>query len=149
MTCPACGLELPGYALYCARCGAPQVTPRRRVDGWVVVVLGIGVVVSAAVAIIYSAVAVYPGATSSNLNPATLRTGSLVLAGALGILCLLQSAAIAGLVRGREWGRLAATAACVMWSVTCIGLPVALLILTSLWRERPAAIPARPLDSRG
>jgi hypothetical protein len=146
--CPACGLALPAYARFCARCGAPQETAPLRIETWVIVVLGVGVVLTAGVAILYSAIALYPS-TASTMDPATLRTGSVILASALGFLCLLQSAAIAGLVRGREWGRVAATAACVTWSLTCVGVPVAILILTSIWRARPASVPSRTLDSRG
>jgi hypothetical protein len=75
-----------------------------------------------------------------------VRTGALLLAAGLGVLCLVQSAAIGGLVRGRDWGRILATVACVMWSATCIGLPVAVLVLNSLWRRKPPQAQApRPL----
>jgi len=145
VTCPACGLELPSKARFCARCGTAQPAPKRPVAGWVLIVFAVGVVVTALVAVLYSAIALFPTATSTSLDPATVRTGSEVLAAALGILCLLQSIAIAGLVRGREWGRLAATAACVVWSVTCLGLPVAILVLSSIWRGKPVTSAPRPL----
>ncbi|HEY1419612.1 MAG TPA: hypothetical protein VGG90_02760 [Candidatus Dormibacteraeota bacterium] len=111
--------------------------PRAAVDAWVLVVFGTGVVVTAAVAVLYAGVAIDPTATSTSLDPATVRTGGILLAGGLAVMCLVQSAAIGGLVRGREWGRILATVACVMWSATCIGLPVAVLVLNSLWRRRP------------
>jgi len=144
-----CGLDLPVHARFCARCGSPQAAPRPTVDTWVMVIFGLGVVVSALVAILYSAIALYPSAASTSLDPATLRAGSVILASALGILCLLQSAAIVGLIRGREWGRVVATGACVIWSLTCIGVPVAVLVLMALWRARSTSPPSRPLDSRG
>lgn len=110
------------------------------------VVFGVGIVATAAVAVLYAGVATDPTAASSGLSVATVRTGSIILAAVLGVLCLLQSAAMAGLVRGREWGRVVATVACVMWSATCIGLPVAVLVLNSLWRRKPpSAQAARPL----
>lgn len=110
------------------------------------VVFGVGIVITAAVAVLYAGVAMDPTLTSSRLDATTVRTGSILLAAALGILCVLQSAAIAGLVRGRAWGRIVATVACVMWSATCIGLPVAILVLNSLWRRKPPpAQAARPL----
>lgn len=113
---------------------------------WVVVVFGVGVVVTAAVAVLYAGVATDPTVASSGLDASTVRTASILIAAALGILCLLQSAAIAGLVRARDWGRIVATVACVMWSATCIGLPVAVLVLNSLWRRKPPpAQAARPL----
>jgi hypothetical protein len=121
-------------------------SPRQAVETWVLVIFGIGIVITAAVAVLYAGVAMDPTVTSSGLDPKTVRTGSIMLAAALGILCVLQSAAIAGLVRGREWGRIVATVACVMWSATCIGLPVAVLVLNSLWRRKAPSAPAtRPL----
>ncbi len=146
MICPACGLELPGHARFCARCGARLPSPGPAAETWVLVVFGVGTVITAAMAVLYAGVATDPTVASSGLNAATVRTGSILLAAALGILCLLQSAAIAGLVRGRDWGRIVATVACVMWSATCIGLPVAVLVLNSLWRRKPpSAQTARPL----
>ena len=144
MTCPACGFALPQHARFCARCGAPQTVRLHSTDTWVLVVFGFGAVLTACVAILYSALAIYPNATTTTMDPATLRTGSVILASLLGVLCLLQTFAIAGLVRGREWGRVAATAACVIWSLTCLGVPVAVLVLTSIWRSKPASIPRRP-----
>jgi len=144
--CPACGLELPGHARFCARCGTALPSPRQAVETWVLVVFGIGIVITAAVAVLYAGVAMDPTAASSGLDAATVRNGSILLAAALGIQCVLQSAAIAGLVRGRDWGRIVATVACVIWSATCIGLPVAVLVLNSLWRRKPPpAQAARPL----
>jgi hypothetical protein len=146
VTCPACGLELPAQARFCARCGAPQPPPRPAVETWVLVLFGAGVVLTAVVAVLYAAIAMDPTAASSGLDAATVRTGSTVLAVVLGILCVVQSVAIAGLVRGRAWGRIAATLACVLWSATCIGLPVAAFVLSSLWRRRsPPATAARSL----
>jgi hypothetical protein len=109
----------------------------RRVETWVLVVFGIGTTLSAAGAVVYAAVAIDPAAgATTTLDPATIRAGSLVLAVALAAGCVVQAAAIAGLVRGRDWGRIVATVACVLWSLTCIGLPVAVLVLNSLWRRR-------------
>jgi hypothetical protein len=144
--CPACGLELPSHARFCARCGTRLALPRQTVETWVLVAFGVGIVVTAAAAVLYAGVATDPKVTSSGLDAATVRTGSILLAAALGVLCVVQTAAIAGLVRGREWGRIVATVACVMWSATCIGLPVAVLVLNSLWRRKPPpAQAARPL----
>ena len=146
MSCPACGLELPVQARFCARCGTRLPSPGRAVETWVMVVFAVGIVATAAVAVLYAGVATDPTAASSGLSTATVRTGSIILAAVLGILCVMQSAALAGLVRGRAWGRVVATVACVMWSATCIGLPVAVLVLNSLWRRTPpSSSAARPL----
>ena len=52
-------------------------------------------------------------------------------------------AAILPQARYRAWGRMAATLACVVWALTCVGLPIALLGLNALWRA-PAADPRLP-----
>ena len=135
MTCAGCGLVLPAHARFCARCGAPQPQARRGVRAWVLVAFAVGIVVSAVGAIIYSAVAIAPGQAATNMDPAVIRTGSILLAGALAALCVVQSVAIAGLLRGREWGRVVATVACVAWSLTCVGLPVSIVVLNSIWRR--------------
>jgi hypothetical protein len=137
VTCRVCGLELPSYARFCARCGTRQAAARREVEAWVFVVFGLGVALSAIVSVLYAVVAIDPAGASTTLDPAVVRTGSAVLAVSLGILCALQIAAIVGLVRGREWGRVLATIACVAWSITCVGLPVAVLVLNSIWRRKP------------
>jgi hypothetical protein len=55
----------------------------------------------------------------------------------------LQVTAVVGLARDRAWGQMAATLACVVWALTCIGLPIALLGLNALWRA-PARDPRLP-----
>jgi hypothetical protein len=144
MKCRVCGLELPSYARFCARCGTPQSPPRREVEAWVFVVFGLGVAVTAVVGVIYAVIAIDPAGASSAIDPGVVRTGSIALAAVLGVLCVLQCAAIVGLIRGQEWGRVVATIVCVAWSLTCIGLPVAALILNSIWRRKPqpARLPA-------
>jgi hypothetical protein len=136
IACRRCGLQLPDHARFCAHCGARLAAAGRRVDAWVLVVFGVGTTLSAAGAVVYAAVAIDPGAGATNLDPNTIRAGSVVLASALGIYCIVQAAAITGLVRGKEWGRIVATVACVLWSLTCVGIPVAVLVLNSLWRQR-------------
>ncbi len=100
---------------------------------------GVGIAVSAVGAVVYGALAFDPtAASSSSFDPATLRAASVVLAVALTALCALQAAALAGLVLGREWGRVTATLACVLWSLTCVGLPLSVLVLNSIWRRGKA-----------
>jgi hypothetical protein len=108
------------------------------VEAWVFVVFGLGVALSAIVSVLYAVVAIDPAGASTTLDPAVVRTGSLVLAVSLGLLCGLQIAAIVGLVRGGEWGRVLATIACVAWCITCVGIPVAALVLNSIWRRKRA-----------
>ncbi len=134
--CPRCGLELPGHARFCARCGTPQPLSRGDVSPWVLALFGVGIVVSALGAFVYGVVAVDPTAASSrSFDTATLRAAAVALGVALTVLCALQAAALAGLVLGREWGRVTATLACVLWSLTCVGLPISVLVLNSIWRR--------------
>jgi hypothetical protein len=56
-------------------------------------------------------------------------------------LSVLNTTAIVGLARGRAWGRWVATAACVGWLLTCIGMPVSILVLINLWRPQPGVAP--------
>jgi hypothetical protein len=116
------------------------------VEAWVLVVFGLGVALSAIVSVLYAVVAIDPAGAPTTFDPAVVRTGSVVLTVSLAILCGLQIAAIVGLVRGGEWGRVLATIACVAWSITCVGLPVAVLVLNSIWRRKPPAATApRPV----
>jgi hypothetical protein len=108
------------------------------VEAWIYVVFGLGVALSAVVSVLYAVIAIDPGAASSSMDPAVLRTGSVALAVVLALVCVLQGAAIVGLVRGAEWGRVLATIACVAWSITCVGIPVAALVLNSIWRRKRA-----------
>jgi hypothetical protein len=140
--CPACGMHLPAQARFCAGCGvrqpaSSQSRSRAGADVWVLVVFGVGAAVSGAGAFLYAALAIDPiGAPNSTLDPAVLRTGATILAAALGILCVAQVIAVAGLARGREWGRIAATVACVAWCLTCVGLPLSIVVLNSIWRRK-------------
>ena len=149
MTCPACGLELPPYARFCARCGTPQPHPvgappaphrQPRPPTWLLVLFWVGAVLTLLVAALYTAIAVTPGAASApGLDPAQVGQTALVAAAAAAALFGLQVVAAIGLTAGREWGRVVATLACVGWALTCIGLPVAALVLARLWRSGPTA----------
>ncbi len=72
------------------------------------------------------------------MDAASLRLAAAAIALALVALCALQVAALIGLVLDREWGRVAGTIACVVWCLTCIGLPGGVLVLNSIWRRKPA-----------
>ena len=114
---------------------------------WVLAVFGLGITVSATVAVLYAAIAFYPIRASTSLDPVTLRTGSAILSAIIGVLCILQAVAVVGLLRGRDWGRVVATIACVAWSITCVGIPVAILVLNSIWQKgvrRELALPGPP-----
>lgn len=148
-TCRVCGLELPLFARYCARCGTafpPSTARGTRNATWLLILFGVAVPVAAAIAIIYSAIALDPRTPGEgNIDANTLRTFSAAIAVAFSGISLLHAGALYGLLRGREWGKVTATIACVLWAFTCVGLPVALLVLNSLWRPRLGANSAHPV----
>lgn len=152
--CPACGLALPPHARFCARCGTPQPHPAglppgragRRFPTWLPALLAGGAGLSLLVAALYAGLAAQPGlagASPAGADVARLRLASAGVAAVAAAFFGLQVVAAVGLVRGRDWGRTAGTLACVVWALTCIGLPLALLGLGALWRA-PAAEPRLP-----
>lgn len=148
MTCAACGLHLPAGARFCARCGTPQ-PPRRQAETWVLALFGFGIVLTAGIAVVYGGLAISPVGTPAGMDPGAVRTTAAVFCGVAALLCALQCVALAGLATGREWGRALATASSVAWALTCVGIPVALLVLGSIWRRRPDAVePGGPLPGR-
>ncbi|HEX6349887.1 MAG TPA: hypothetical protein VF160_10925 [Candidatus Dormibacteraeota bacterium] len=143
--CPACGLLLPAYARFCARCGTPQPHPvgrpplpgRLRYPVWLIALLAGGAALALLVASVYGGVAVSPASISgvpTNMDSGQLRLTALGIAAAAAAFFALQAVAVVGLVRGRAWARVPATLACVAWTLTCIGAPLALLGLNALWR---------------
>ena len=138
-------MRLPPFARFCARCGLAQ-RRGRQVETWVLVLFGVGIVLSAAVAVVYAGLAISPAGAPAGMDPVSVKSTAAILGVVAALVCVLQSAAFAGLVLGREWGRILATAACVAWSLTCLGIPVALLTLSSIWRGAGRADPtSRPL----
>lgn len=167
MICRQCGLELPDRARFCARCGsaltsaggpelaadpgrwtppAPQPRPvvGRRPPLWLLLVFWIGSVLPLLIAVIYAVIAVDPTADggASGLSSADVQRSAVFLAVCATILLVLQLAAAAALTAGQPWGRLVATVVCALWMLTCLGIPVAVLALSALWRK--AAEPPRP-----
>ena len=143
MNCPACGLQLPPYARFCARCGTPQPNPvgspprrvTRRQPAWLLVLFWAGAVLSLLVAVLYAAIAVTPeAAVTPGLDPAQVGQTALIAAVLAAALFGVQVVAAVGLTAGRDWARVVATVACVGWALTCIGLPVAAVVLARLWR---------------
>jgi hypothetical protein len=53
------------------------------------------------------------------------------------VLAGVQVAALVGLAGSREWGRIVATLACLLWCLTGLGLVVAFPVLYYLWRPQP------------
>ena len=96
------------------------------------------------IAIIYAVIAVDPTAdgAASGLSSADVQRSAVFLAICATVLLVLQLAAAAALTAGQPWGRLVATVVCALWMLTCVGIPVAVLALSTLWRR--AAEPPRP-----
>ena len=92
------------------------------------------------VAIVYASILAAPGtAPAPGLDPAQVRGGALVAAALAAGLFAIQVIAAVGLTAGRAWARTPATLACVGWALTCVGLPVSILVLARLWRPAPGA----------
>jgi hypothetical protein len=139
-TCPQCGLQLPSYARFCARCGA-RLPTLRALGGsqiWILILFGFGAAIGALVALIYAVIAVMPDLPASGLDPTRVRATAIALTLVGLAVCVLQLAAIVGLALGRDWGRTLATVACVAWGLTCVGLPVSLAVLSALWAPKTA-----------
>ena len=77
---------------------------------------------------------------SIGADPSKVTAAYLIIAFSA-VLSVVQVVAIAGLAMKREWGRMAATLACAGWVLTCIGIPLSIVVLRELWRIRPS--PAR------
>lgn len=155
MTCPSCGLALPREARFCARCGArldaaapaPPVRPASPAAPgtpvWLLVLLWLGAGATLWVSAIYVAVAagiVPRDALGPGVDPASVQGAAALVAACAGSLCLAHLAAAVGLMRGRPWARTFATMVCVVWALSCVGLPLGLLGISALWRPRRDAV---------
>lgn len=143
IACPSCGLSLPGRARFCARCGRPVpgggAPPVRPNPLWAIVVLALGTTVTGLIAVGYSIILADPELASagggSKLDPGQVRLTSAVLAGGGAVLSALQLGAVIGLARGRDWARVLGSLAAAGWALSCVGLPVAVLLLHLIWRR--------------
>jgi hypothetical protein len=91
-------------------------------------------------ALVYLVAAAFPDLDGTAGQDSRVRVFAAVVAAVLTLLFAGQVLAAAGLTLGWPWARPLATVVCVVWALTCVGLPVALLALNSLWR-RPASSP--------
>lgn len=149
MDCGSCRRPLPDHARFCAYCGEAQPNAVARPHPWplwISILLGAGSVAALVLAVGYGTLAATPGIMAAGgVSPAEGRPVAVFFAAWASLLVILQALAVPGLLRGRSWGRLSATAACALWSVTCVGAPLSLLVLWRLWRRPPAAsVPPRP-----
>ena len=138
-SCPACSLELPSEALFCARCGIRLPGRTTAPAWWVFALFSVGAFLT-----FYSAVSMV---ASFYLDPTLSTDQSKRFAGYLvvafsSLLWGAQIAAIIGMARSRPWGRLLATVACAGWVLTCVGVPVSILVLRELWRVKRSPLRA-------
>jgi hypothetical protein len=141
-------MDLPGHARFCARCGVRQPGARLAAPAaprpglWVLVLFWIGTAAVLGIALVYGVAAAFPDLAAQESGDASrVRVAATVVALCAGSLFLGQLLATIGLTAGWPWARPLATLVCVVWALTCVGLPVALLALNSIWkgRRRPAA----------
>lgn len=101
--------------------------------------------VSLAVAALYTVAALYPDLAGTPADVGRLRLAATIVALCAASLFAGHVLATIGLTVGWSWARLLATLVCVVWCLTCIGLPLGLLVLNAIWRGRPrpaaAAVP--------
>lgn len=150
-------MALPAHARFCARCGtrlradAPAPPPPRRAGApvWVLALLWLAAACLLWVAVSYAVLAagLAPPGTVSAADLATLRGSSTLIAACALSLSAAHLVAALGLMGSRPWARTLATLVCVLWALTCIGLPVGLLAINSLWRARRAPGPPGPAST--
>jgi MFS family permease len=89
------------------------------------------------VAVVYGIAAAFPDLATQAGDGNRIRMAAAVVAVAAASVFVGQLLATIGLTAGWRWARPLATLVCVVWALTCIGLPFALLALNSIWRGRP------------
>jgi hypothetical protein len=140
VTCPSCGLALPLVARFCARCGArlAPVAPPDAAPVWLLALLWVGGAGLLSVAAFYGVLAtglIQPGQIDPSVDVAQVRPTAALIAACAGSLCVAHGAAALGLMGRRPWARTFTTMVCVVWALTCVGLPVGLLGIAALWRS--------------
>ena len=153
VTCPRCGLALPPVARFCARCGARlTAAPAAAAMGapvWLLALLWVGaagLLVAAAFYLALAAGLIQPGPIDPTVDPAQVRPSAAIFAACAASLAAGHVVAAVGLMGRRPWARTFATLVCVVWALTCVGLPVGLLGIAALWRPRR---PARDVGTAG
>jgi hypothetical protein len=143
VTCPSCGLALPTEARFCARCGASlrpaRVEQPATAPVWLLAVLWVGAGGTFWIAAFYGIFAlgvVPPAAVGAGPDAGSLRGAAALIAACAASLSAAHAAAAVGLMTARPWARTFTTMVCVVWGLSCVGLPVGLLGINALWRAR-------------
>lgn len=137
MTCWSCALQLPEGARFCARCGARQRVAGPSAPPWVLILFTFGTVAAVVLVAANAALLVQPAQAVGAAEVPYVQAGAWLLLAYGVVLAVLQVAALIGLGRSRDWGRLAATLACLLWCLTGFGLLVSFPVLYQLWRPQP------------
>ena len=98
------------------------------------VLFWIGAAAVLGVTVVYGVGAAFPDLAAQPGQSGNVRVAATVVALCSASLFAGQLLAVIGLTVGWPWARPLATLVCVAWALTCVGLPVALLALNSIWR---------------
>jgi hypothetical protein len=144
ITCPSCGLALPDFARFCARCGKRLPLTRGQASPiWVLILFWLGTAAALLISLAYT-LTLLVDLPAHGVDPRQLRAVAGVVAAVAGCLFVAQLITSVGLTLGRSWARGWATLVCVAWALTCIGLPLSVLVLNAIWRPVRPARPAAP-----
>jgi hypothetical protein len=113
---------------------------------WVLVLFWLGAAAVLGVAVVYGVAAAFPDLAAQSGQGSNVRVAATVVTLCAASVFVAQLLAVIGLTVGAPWARPLATLVCVVWALTCIGLPVALLAVNSIWRgrRRPEAVARWP-----
>ena len=113
---------------------------------WVLVLFWIGAALVLGVAVVYGIAAAFPDLAAQPGQGGKVRVAATIVALCAGSLLVGQLLAVIGLTVGWPWARPLATLVCVAWALTCVGFPLALLAVNSIWRggRRREAAPRWP-----
>ncbi|MDQ6773798.1 MAG: zinc ribbon domain-containing protein [Candidatus Dormibacteraeota bacterium] len=139
--CPRCGRAIPTHARFCAYCGAPlaPAAGAATVALWVLVLFWVGTPLALLIAGAYALALGSPdlaarAAGQQRIDPTQLQGLIVAIVIWAGLLFACQLAASVGLTLGRAWARVLGTIVAVAWSLTCIALPISILVVVFLWR---------------
>ncbi|MGI8564050.1 MAG: hypothetical protein ACR2MZ_11000 [Candidatus Dormibacter sp.] len=111
---------------------------------WITVLYWLGAGLSLALCLLYAIGLVLPdtlsqAAAAQKIDSGALRQVVIFVVVYLGLLCLSHVVAAIGLTLGKRWAKPVATVAAALWSLTCVALPVAAVVIFFLWRPLSAS----------
>lgn len=142
MKCPRCGQELPQRAKFCARCGARLPATARGEAGlqpptWLILLFWVGCLVPTALVLVYLVTWIAPApelARAAGSTPDQLQLSAAVVTVFFTLVLVLQGLGAWALTSGRQWGRIIGSVVCVLWMLTCVGIPIGVLGMIGIWR---------------